>query len=144
MNIVHRALNCEEMAGNDIGLWYRNIPDITRYWFTGSIVLPLAGRFGLLSFRSMALSYEFISHFHVSLQTIWSQRANFWTKAFTLSWLCHFLKIWRPFTSVLYYPITPATGFHFLIMLYFLYQYSTRLETGKLDFITVLAAHRNT
>ncbi|KAB7495933.1 Derlin-1 [Armadillidium nasatum] len=29
-----------------------------------------------------------------------------------------------------YYPINPATGFHFLINLYFLYNYSLRLETG--------------
>ena len=26
------------------------------------------------------------------------------------------------------YPIVPQTGFHYLMMLYFLYQYATRLE----------------
>jgi len=36
--------------------------------------------------------------------------------------------IWRPITSLFAYPITPQTGFHYLMMLYFLYQYSNRLE----------------
>ncbi len=40
------------------------------------------------------------------------------------------LQIWRPFTAAFYYPLTPQTGFHFLINLYFLYNYSLRLETG--------------
>jgi len=44
----------------------------------------------------------------------------------------HF-QFWRPFTAVLFYPLTPQTGFHFLINLYFLYSYSTRLETGHFD-----------
>ena len=32
------------------------------------------------------------------------------------------------FSSLFAYPITPQTGFHYLMMLYFLYQYSNRLE----------------
>ncbi|XP_067938077.1 derlin-1-like [Watersipora subatra] len=90
------------MSGNDIGLWFQSIPVITRYWFAGSIIFPLAGRFGLLSYHNMILNYSLINRF----------------------------QIWRPFTSVLYYPITPATGFHYLITLYFLYSYSNRLESG--------------
>lgn len=39
-------------------------------------------------------------------------------------------QIWRLVTSVLYYPIAGPKGFHYLINLYFLYSYSTRLETG--------------
>ncbi|XP_015790508.1 derlin-1 [Tetranychus urticae] len=35
-------------------------------------------------------------------------------------------QIWRPFTATFYYP----TGFHYLMNLYFLYNYSLRLETG--------------
>ena len=31
--------------------------------------------------------------------------------------------IWRPVTALFYYPLTPQTGFHFLINLYFLYNY---------------------
>lgn len=30
----------------------------------------------------------------------------------------------------MFYPLTPQTGFHYLINLYFLYSYSTRLESG--------------
>ena len=36
-------------------------------------------------------------------------------------------------TALFYYPLTPQTGFHFLINLYFLYNYSIRLETGVFD-----------
>ncbi|KAI8432808.1 hypothetical protein MSG28_013756 [Choristoneura fumiferana] len=38
--------------------------------------------------------------------------------------------IWRPITALFYYPITPNTGFHFMVNCYFLYSYSERLETG--------------
>ena len=41
-----------------------------------------------------------------------------------------YFQIWRPITALFFYPITPSTGFHFLINLYFLYNYSLRLETG--------------
>lgn len=40
------------------------------------------------------------------------------------------LQIWRPLTALFFYPISPSTGFHFLINCYFLYNYSQRLETG--------------
>ena len=36
-------------------------------------------------------------------------------------------------TALFYYPLNPKTGFHFLINLYFLYNYSLRLETGIFD-----------
>jgi derlin-1 len=39
-------------------------------------------------------------------------------------------QIWRPITALLFFPVTPRTGFHFLINLYFLYSYSSRLESG--------------
>ncbi|XP_050399051.1 derlin-1 [Patella vulgata] len=94
------------MASNDIGDWYRSIPPITKYWFTGSIILPLAGRIGLLSPMWMILHFEsFIYKF----------------------------QFWRPLTAVLFYPIAGPKGFHYLINLYFLYSYSTRLETGIFD-----------
>jgi len=91
---------------NDLGDWYRSIPQITRYWFTGTVVLPLLGRFGFVSLMTMILDFDAIFR--------------------------HF-QIWRPFTSVFYYPITPQTGFHYLLNLYFLYSYSTRLESGLYD-----------
>lgn len=37
-------------------------------------------------------------------------------------------QIWRLVTCVFFYPINPATGFHFMLNCYFLYNYSLRLE----------------
>lgn len=94
------------MSQSDIGDWYRGIPQITRYWFTGSIVVPLIARFGLVSMKSLILSFELVFYR---------------------------FQIWRTITAVFFFPITPMTGFHYLIQLYFLYSYSTRLETGIFD-----------
>ncbi|XP_068613580.1 derlin-1 [Brachionichthys hirsutus] len=38
-------------------------------------------------------------------------------------------QLWRPLTATFYFP----TGFLYLVNLYFLYQYSSRLETGVFD-----------
>merc|ERR1740128_1028622 len=103
-------------GGNDVQEWFKSFPLFTRYWFGGTVLFSLLGRFGLLSSHWLILSwYEFIHKFH----------------------------IWRPITGLLYYPLTPQTGFHFLIMLYFLYNYSLRLETGifagrPADYLTML------
>jgi derlin-1 len=94
------------MASNDIGDWYRNIPQISRYWFTGSIILPLIGKIGLVSPMSMLLDFNL---------------------------LVYSFQIWRPITALFYYPIMPQTGFQYLLNLYFLYSYSTRLESGVFD-----------
>lgn len=91
------------MAGNDLSDAYYSIPRLTRYWFTATIVLSLIGRFGLIDALNLILS---------------------WKKFY------YDLELWRPVTALFFYPITPQTGFHFLINLYFLYSYSTRLETG--------------
>lgn len=102
---------------SDIGDWYRGIPDVTKYWFTASVIFPLAGRLGIVSGYHFLLVWEFLfQRFH----------------------------IWRPFTAAVYYTITPQTGFHYLIMLYFLYSYSIRLETGifagrRADYVFMLA-----
>uniref|UniRef100_A0A3B4G770 Derlin n=1 Tax=Pundamilia nyererei TaxID=303518 RepID=A0A3B4G770_9CICH len=91
---------------SDIGDWFRSIPFITRYWFAASIAVPLIGKLGLVDIRNLLLFPEMIfSRFH----------------------------IWRPVTATLYFPITPNTGFLYLVNLYFLYHYSTRLETGSFD-----------
>lgn len=83
--------------------WYNGLPFFTKYWLTFTIVLSLLGRFGLVTPYYFMLTYQtFIGQF----------------------------QIWRPITALFYYPITPATGFHFLINCYFLYNYSLRLETG--------------
>ncbi|KAK2179431.1 hypothetical protein NP493_491g02039 [Ridgeia piscesae] len=91
------------MASNDIGVWYRSIPQMSRYWFTASVALPLIGKLGLVSPMSMILHFQMVVY-----------RFQFW----------------RPVTALFYYPISPQTGFHYLINLYFLYSYSTRLESG--------------
>uniref|UniRef100_A0AC35TTV8 Derlin n=1 Tax=Rhabditophanes sp. KR3021 TaxID=114890 RepID=A0AC35TTV8_9BILA len=85
----------------DLNEWYNSVPQITRAWMTGSIVLPLLGRFGLLSTQYMFLSWDlFYTEFH----------------------------IWRPLTALFFYPITPATGFNWLLMIYFMYNYSKACE----------------
>ncbi|XP_044524892.1 derlin-1 isoform X2 [Gracilinanus agilis] len=91
---------------SDLGDWFRSIPVITRYWFAGAIVVPLVGKLGLIN-----ASYFLL-----------------WPDAF----LYHF-QIWRPVTATFFFPVGPGTGFLYLVNLYFLYQYSTRLETGAFD-----------
>jgi len=94
------------MSTNEVALWYERMPKITRYWFTGSVVIPLLARFGILKAQHLVLLFDlFIYKF----------------------------QIWRPFTALLYYPITPQSGFTYLINLYFLYSYSQKLETSTFD-----------
>ncbi|XP_068937156.1 derlin-1 isoform X1 [Petaurus breviceps papuanus] len=91
---------------SDLGDWFRSIPVITRYWFAGAIVVPFVSKLGLIN-----ASYFLL-----------------WPDAF----LYHF-QIWRPITATFFFPVGPGTGFLYLVNLYFLYQYSTRLETGAFD-----------
>ncbi|XP_038567973.1 derlin-1 isoform X1 [Micropterus salmoides] len=91
---------------SDLGDWFRSIPFITRYWFAASIVVPFIGKLGLVDFRNLMLFPELVfNRFH----------------------------LWRPVTATLYFPITPNTGFLYMVNLYFLYHYSTRLETGAFE-----------
>ena len=83
--------------------WFRNVPPMTKYWFSGSVILPLVGRMGLVSAWPMILDFNRV---------------------------VYGFQIWRPLTALFYYPIEQA-GFHYLVNLYFLYSYSTRLETGQ-------------
>jgi len=92
--------------GGDIQDWFKSLPLFTRYWFGGTILFTLLGRFGLLQPAWLVLYLEP---------------------------LIHRFQIWRPITALFYYPLSPQTGFHFLINLYFLYNYSLRLETGIFD-----------
>merc|ERR1712142_641309 len=94
------------MAENDIGDWFRGIPIVTRWWFSLSIIFPLLGRIGLFHPYYMILDFELVAYK---------------------------FQIWRLITSIIYFPLSPATGFHYLINLYFLYSYSTRLEQGIFD-----------
>ena len=87
--------------GGDVQDWFKSLPFFTRYWFGGTVLFTLLGRFGLLPASWLFLFWE-----------------PLWYK----------FQIWRPITAIFYYPLSPQTGFHFLINLYFMYNYSLRLE----------------
>ena len=54
------------MSTNEFRDWYQSVPRITRGWLTGSVVLPLLGRFGMISPYLCVLSFElFVYKFHV-------------------------------------------------------------------------------
>ncbi|GMR53103.1 hypothetical protein PMAYCL1PPCAC_23298, partial [Pristionchus mayeri] len=91
---------------SDIGDFFRNMPVITRYWFSLSAFVPLLGRFGLINPQWMYLDWELFAY-----------RFQFW----------------RPITALIYYPLNPQTGFHWLMMIYFLYNYSKSVEQGVFD-----------
>lgn len=86
----------------EIGDWFSRIPPVTRYWFGASVAVPVLCRFNVFSPYSMLLTTDFIKNLH----------------------------LWKPLTSVLYCPLTGNRGFHYLVSLYFLYNYSQRLELG--------------
>lgn len=88
---------------SDFGDWFKSVPFFTRYWLASTVAFTLLGRFGILQPHTLILLLEPLKRFQV----------------------------WRLATSVLYYPLNPQTGFHYLINLYFLYNYSRRLEEGK-------------
>jgi len=88
---------------SELADWFKSLPLFTRHWFGFTVALSIIGRFGIFNPGYLFLDYyRFVNSFH----------------------------IWRPITALFFYPITPSTGFHFLINLYFLYNYSLRLETG--------------
>jgi len=88
----------------DLQVWFKQLPQFTRYWFGGTVATSLLARFGLLPVQYLVLVYApFVQQF----------------------------QIWRPVTALFFYPISPQTGFHFLINLYFLINYSRLLEEGE-------------
>lgn len=91
---------------SDFSEWYNRVPFFTKWWLTLTIGFSLAGRMGFFKPLSMVLLY---------------------------SPFIHEFQIWRPLTALFYYPIGPATGFHFLVNCYFLYNYSLRLEREEFD-----------
>ncbi|XP_019327053.1 PREDICTED: derlin-1 [Aptenodytes forsteri] len=56
-----------------------------------------------------------------------------YAKGHCLNSLASVQQIWRPITATFFFPVGPGTGFLYLVNLYFLYQYSSRLETGAFD-----------
>jgi len=87
---------------SDFGDWFRSVPRFTRYWMAASVGFTLLGRFNLVSPTTLILYYQGLKNF----------------------------ELWRPITALFFYPLSPGTGFHYLINLYFLYNYSQRLESG--------------
>lgn len=88
---------------NDISNWISSIPKITRYWFFAFFAIPLSTRLGLINPMYLVLLPE----------PLFFQ-----------------FQIWRPITCLLWYPVDPMHAFQWLILLFFLYSYSNRLETG--------------
>jgi len=86
----------------ELNEWFNQMPPVTRYWFAGSVAIPILCRFNLFSPYSMILTTDFLRQLH----------------------------LWKPITAVFYYPLNGGKGFHYLINLYFLYNYSQRLELG--------------
>ncbi|XP_012278872.1 derlin-1 [Orussus abietinus] len=91
---------------SELGNWLNSVPIFTRYWLLLTAGLTLLGRCGFVDSITMILLRDRFIH-------------NF--------------EIWRPVTSLFFYPLNRATGFHFLINCYFLYNYSLRLERGVFD-----------
>uniref|UniRef100_A0A182VL38 sn-1-specific diacylglycerol lipase ABHD11 n=1 Tax=Anopheles merus TaxID=30066 RepID=A0A182VL38_ANOME len=87
---------------SDFQTWYKQVPPFTRIWLTATVGISLLAKIGLLPISYLIL-----------------QSAPFFYK----------LQLWRPMTAVLFYPLNPATGFHFMMNCYFLYNYSLRLES---------------
>ncbi|RNA11430.1 derlin-1 isoform X1 [Brachionus plicatilis] len=93
-------------VGTDFKDWFNSIPKITRFWFSGSVIIPILSRLGILNPIYLILLLEpFLKDFH----------------------------FWRPVTALFFYPITPQSGFSYLINLYFLYTYSVGLENSSYE-----------
>jgi len=61
------------MPENDIAVWYANIPVVSKYWFTGSVILPLLNRMGILSAWWLILEYTlFFKKFQVKSLSFFS------------------------------------------------------------------------
>ncbi|KAI9579152.1 hypothetical protein GQX74_014769 [Glossina fuscipes] len=77
----------------DVGVWYNQLTRFTRYWLTATIAASLCSRFGILPFHYVYLSRRVVLS----------------------EW-----KLWRCLTSLVVYPLTSGTGFHFLTNCYFI------------------------
>lgn len=123
----------------DISVWYKNIPVFTKYWLSLTAGFSLLARFGVLQGHWLHLSPYFITH---KFQVSSIDYSNHPSAFISFQMIVKF-QIWRLATCVFYYPLNPATGFHFLLNCYFLYNYSIRLETdhfksGPADYLFLL------
>lgn len=130
---------------SDIARWFKGLPTFTRYWLGLTLGFSILGRFGLLKAHQLILLYEpFIKYFQVSAACITIHLySRLYLTLYCFAWgqlfcillnalfLLNVTQIWRPATALFYYPLSPATGFHFMINCYFLYNYSLKLEEGE-------------
>eukprot|EP00116_Pleurobrachia_bachei_P008345 sb/3468607/ len=91
------------MAETGIGAWYSNIPFFTKWWFTLTLLCTLGANFGVLPGNHMLLVWDLVAY-----------KFQFWRMAGCVFFM-------------------GRLGFPFLINVYFLYNYSLRLETGVYD-----------
>jgi hypothetical protein len=63
---------------NDLGQWFNSIPPITRTWFTGSVIVPVAARLGLVRpqhlvlfvkpiFKNLQVYFFFVLFFQIKI-----------------------------------------------------------------------------
>ena len=119
------------ITGNDIKTYYQKTPKITKVWFTLSIVLPLAGLFGVIPDHRMNLLFLCNFHLDNNYLTIIPPNYHNWKLLFTDH------HIWRAFTCAFYFPILtdfpifPIVNFvHYLLALRLMFTYSCNLELG--------------
>ena len=138
-------------GGNDIQDWFKSLPIFTRYWLgiTDNLSSSENDMFykvwtdgSLHSSRSVLPSQPSVvdpvlGNIHHKVNTTSSSRDRV-SKSILLNVFlvlhcstiklictCFFFSfhVWRPVTCLFFYPLSPKTGFHFLINLYFLYNY---------------------
>lgn len=110
----------------DISVWYKSLPVFTKYWLSLTVGISLLARFGLLRGEWLYLESYFVYHdFQVG---VWTENVEILNRDIDISDFC-IQQLWRLVTCIFFYPLTPNTGFHFMLNCYFLYNYSLRLET---------------
>ena len=58
-------------GGSDIQDWFKSLPIFTRYWFGGTIIFTLLGRFSLLNPRWLILGWDlFITRLEAFILTL--------------------------------------------------------------------------
>uniref|UniRef100_A0A6G3ML15 Derlin n=1 Tax=Henneguya salminicola TaxID=69463 RepID=A0A6G3ML15_HENSL len=89
---------------DSITSWIFSIPPVTRYWFLVTGIGSIITKFQIIPIQLIYLSFKDIFYR---------------------------FQIWRLLTSVLIIPFGPGNAFHFIMMLYFLYSYSTKVESAN-------------
>lgn len=124
---------------SEVGNFFNSMPFFTRYWFILCIAFPIGARFGLLSPSYLVLEWNAFFHkFQVCvfafLPKLWN--VNYLSIHFIKK--CIIFQIWRPITAAFYFPLGPNTAFAYMMNLYFLYNYSIKLETGMRSFFSII------